>query len=57
MPTITAFVPGFFSFPGSAWERKRRAALPQDRQQAEPAWQGASGQSPGARINFDEQNR
>src|SRR5262245_5541057 len=26
--TLTAFVPGTFSFPGSAWERNGRAALP-----------------------------
>ena len=38
--TLTAFVPGAFSFPGSAWERKGRAALPlQERPQAGRACQ------------------
>jgi hypothetical protein len=50
VPTLTAFVPEVFSFPGSAWERKRRAALPlQEQPQAEPAKQGVPRQSPGTR--------
>ena len=50
VPTPTAFVPGAFSFPGSAWERKGHAALPlQERPQAEPATQNVPGQSPGTR--------
>jgi hypothetical protein len=49
--TLTAFVPRAFSFPGSAWERKGRAALPlQERPQAEPAKQGVPEQSPGTRV-------
>jgi len=40
VPTRTAFVPGGFSFPGSAWERKGRAPLlVHDRQPAGRAWQ------------------
>jgi hypothetical protein len=51
MPTLTAFVPGVFSFPGSAWERQGRAALPlQEQPQAEPAKQGVPEQSPGTRM-------
>src|SRR5262249_4037082 len=52
--TLTAFVPGLFSFPGSAWKRKGRAALPRQEQpqagracqtgraRAEPGHEGSS---------------
>jgi hypothetical protein len=58
VPTLPAFVPGAFAFPGGAWERKGRAALPlQERPQAEPAKQGVPGQSPGTRVAGQDQQR
>jgi hypothetical protein len=47
-----AFHP-FFSFPGSAWERKG-CTTPhlQEQPQVEPAKQGVPGQSPGTRVGL-----
>jgi hypothetical protein len=51
--TLTAFIPGAFSFPGSAWERQGRAAPPlQERLQAGRAGQaGRPRAEPGYKGN------
>jgi hypothetical protein len=55
---LTDLVPGAFSFPGSAWERQGRAALPlSEHTQAEPVRQGVPGQSPGTRVSVQKQKR